>query len=398
MDRLRYLILMLAAIVVMAGPAAAAAHAEGEPQPPAVGARSALLVDADNGQVLFSQNPDQRLPMASTTKIMTALIIIEETDDLTVPVTISQRAAEVGESSIYLTAGEQMMVGDLLKGLLVQSGNDAAVALAEFNAGSVEAFVDKMNARAAGLGMTGTHFVNPHGLDDPEHYTTATDFITLAREFRKHEELMRIVACSEEWIPDHGQPDARYLVNHNHLLDIYPVINGIKTGYTDAAGQCIIISAEDKGVNLLLAYLGAESYSQRNQEVIDLVAYGMSLYREETIIEQGGEYAEVGVPYSRDRHLRLVAEEGRVGQVFYDHQVEHRLIVPEEVVLPVRKGDKVGLVSAYEGEVFLGSAYLLATEDIGQVSWTDKVSYYLDSVLGLVTMVSLAALKEVSAL
>lgn len=393
----KVIVIVLMAAVLVTALAAPPASAEEAPPPPQIGAKSALLINADNGQVLFSQNPDERLPMASTTKMMTALIIIEETDDLTIPVTISQQAVEVGESSIYLTAGEQMTVGDLLKGLLVQSGNDAATALAEFNAGSVGAFVDKMNARARELGMNDTHFVNPHGLDDPEHYTTASDYIILAQEFRKHEELMRIVACSEEWIPDHGVPDGRYLVNHNHLLDIYPVINGIKTGYTDAAGQCIIISAEDKGVHLLLAYLGASSYAQRNQEVIDLVAYGLSLYHEETVIEQGGDYAEVGIPYTRDRRLQLVAESGQVGPVFQDHQLEYKLIIPDEVVLPVRKGDRVGIVSAYEDGVFVGSSYLLAAEDIDDVGWSGKVSFYLESVLGLVSSVSLASLKEVFA-
>lgn len=394
MNYKRYPIILLIAVCA-AALAVTPAVAEEAPPPPAIGARSVLLVNADNGQVLFSQNPDQQLPMASTTKIMTALIIIEDTDDLTQTVTISQRAAEVGESSVWLTAGEQLTVEELLKAMLIQSGNDAAAALAEFNAGSIEAFADKMNARAAELGMASTHFVNPHGLDDPEHYTTASDFIILAQEFREHPELMRIVACSEEWIPDHGQPDARYLINHNHLLDIYPVINGIKTGYTDAAGQCIVTSAEDKGVNLLLAYLGAESYAQRNDEVIRLVDYGFSLYHEETVIEQGEEYATVGIPYNGDHRLALVAETGRSGQVFYSSEVERRLMVPDEVVLPVRKGDRVGLVSAYENGVFVGSSYLVATEDLETVSWTGKISHYFGAIFGTMSVASLAFSREV---
>ncbi|MHB1381252.1 MAG: D-alanyl-D-alanine carboxypeptidase family protein [Thermoleophilia bacterium] len=395
MNYRKYLKTILLMAVCFAALAAAPAAAEEAPTPPVIGARSVLLVNADNGQVLFSQNPDQMLPMASTTKIMTALIIIEDIEDLQQPVTVSQRAAEVGESSVWLTAGEQLTVEELLKAMLIQSGNDAAAALAEFDAGSIEAFAGKMNARAAELGMESTHFVNPHGLDDPEHYTTASDFIILAQEFRKHPELMRIVACSEEWIPDHGQPDARYLINHNHLLDIYPVINGIKTGFTDAAGQCIVTSAEDKGVNLLLAYLGAESYAQRNDEVISLVDYGFSLYREETVIGQGEEYATVGIPYDGEHRLSLVAEEGRSGQVFYSSEVEYRLMVPAEVVLPVRKGDRVGLVSAYESGVFVGSSYLLATEDVEAVSWTDKVSHYFGMILGTMSVVSLAFFREV---
>lgn len=397
MSRKRYLNLFLILMMVALLAHAPAALAEDPPAPPAIGARSALLINADNGQVLFSQNPDERLPMASTTKMMTALIIAEETSDMNALVTTSQRAAEVGESSIWLTAGEQLSVHEMLMGMLIQSGNDAATALAEYNAGSVEAFVEKMNGRAAELGMTGTHFTNPHGLDEPGHYTTASDFIILARQFSRHPELLEIVKCPDATIPKAGEPAGRLLINHNHLLDIYPVINGIKTGYTDAAGQCIIISASNNGVNLLLAYLGADSLARRNEEVIALVDYGFGLYHEETVIEQGGEYAYVGIPYNRDGQLRLVAQEGMTGQVFYSHSVDHRTIVPEEVVLPVRKGDKVGLVSAYEGDTFLGSTYLVATEDIPEVSWTGKIGFYLESVFGFLSVTSIGFLREVLA-
>src|SRR5665811_2473347 len=178
-----FLLLMIAPIAV----------AQEFPVPPAVTAGSVVMINADTGQVLYSVNPDERRAMASTTKMMTALLIIENCKDLNAVVATSQRAAEVGESSIFLQTGETLTVYEMLNGMLIQSGNDAATALAEYEAGTVEAFADQMNIKAAQLGMTHTHFTNPHGLDDPNHYTTAADFAKLGRELMKYPQICEIV-------------------------------------------------------------------------------------------------------------------------------------------------------------------------------------------------------------
>lgn len=373
---LSFLISLLVFMCMVATPGDAAG-----PAPPPVGARAAVLINADNGDVIFSQNPDERLPMASTTKIMTALIIIESGHDPGAMVTVSQRAAEVGESSIWLQAGESLTVQELLTGMLVQSGNDAAAALAEFDAGSVEAFVDKMNQRAAELGMTNTHFTNPHGLDDPDHFTSAADFARLGMEFMKHAGLRDIVRMQEASIPWPGQPQGRTLVNHNHLLGLYPSVNGIKTGYTDAAGQCIVVSASERDINLVVAYLGAGSTAQRNQEVTDLLGYGFASYQAKAVVTAGQQYASIDIPYNDERQLSLVADRDLVAQLHYQDNVEYRLVLPEEPRLPVGAGDPVGIVEAYNGDARLGEAFLLATEDVGEPGFGSRLKHYLLQLL-----------------
>ncbi|MFA5802024.1 MAG: D-alanyl-D-alanine carboxypeptidase family protein [Thermoleophilia bacterium] len=363
------------------------ALADDGPPPPGVSARAVVLINADTGQVLYSLNPDEPMAMASTTKMMTALLTMENVKDLNAMVTTSQRAAEVGESSVWLTAGETLTVQEMLTGMLVQSGNDAATALAEYQSGTVEAFVDKMNKRAAELGMKNTHFANPHGLDDPAHYTSAADFARLGTEVMKFPLIREIVKSPYATIPWTGQPFGRSLTNHNHLLEQNPYINGIKTGYTDNAGQCIVISASENGVNLVLAYLGGLSLSQRDSEVVSLVRYGFDSYQQRTVIEQGTRYASIDIPFEWGRKMELASADNLVKTVYVKDNVVHQLTLPEEVELPLHKGDKIGIVEAYDGGRLLGSSYLLATEDVPEPGYRERVTYYIHSVFNLVLSV-----------
>ena len=292
MKRVLPALLLLIVLLFVLAPLASAQEAQALPP---VSARSVVMLNADTGQVILSINPDERLAMASTTKMMTALLIIENCKDLNAQVTASQRAAEVGESSIFLVAGESLTVREMLYGMLIQSGNDAATALAEFEAGSVEVFDEQMNQRATRLGMTNSHFTNPHGLDDPNHYTSAADFARLGRELMKHQEIRDIVKLPEFTISWPGQPWPRVLINHNHLLEQYSFINGIKTGYTDAAGQCIVISASENGVNLIISYMGGPSLGQRDSEIVSLARYGFDSYRQQMVIAQGTELSLIHI-------------------------------------------------------------------------------------------------------
>ena len=363
---------------------ASSALADGSPSPPGVSAKAVVLINADTGQFLYGLNPDEPLPMASTTKMMTALLTMENCKDLNGMVTTSQRAVEVGESSIGLTTGEKLTVKEMLTGMLVQSGNDAATALAEYQSGTVEAFVDKMNKRAAELGMKNTHFANPHGLDDPAHYTSAADFVRLGTELMKFPLICEIVKSPNATIPWTGQPFGRSLTNHNHLLEQYPFINGIKTGYTDNAGQCIVISASENGVNLILAYLGGPSLSQRDSEVVSLVRFGFDSYQQRTVIEQGTRYASIDIPFEWGKKMELASAEDLARTVYVKDNVVHQLTLPEGVELPLHKGDKIGIVEAYDGGRLLGSSYLIATEDIPEPGYRDRITYYMHSVFNLV--------------
>ncbi len=216
---------------------------------PPLTARAALLADAQTGEILLSYNADQPLPPASTTKIMTALITLERAnpDDMVeVPA-----AALIGNASMGLVAGERLTVRDLLYGLLMVSGNDAAMALAYHVGGSPEAFVEMMNRRAAEMGLANTHFVNPHGLDAPEHLISAADLLVIAREAMRYELFRQIVATPRARVA------GRLLINRNELLTTYPGADGIKTGTTDAAGQCLVASATRGGRQAIAIVLGS---------------------------------------------------------------------------------------------------------------------------------------------
>lgn len=243
-----------------------------------------MLLNADDGRILYSLNPDARLPMGSTTKMMTALIVVEDHvekhNDLNAMVTASRRAAALsssaGDSSINLQEGESLTLEQMLYGMLLPSGDDAAVALAEYDAGSVEAFADKMNQKAQELGLRNTHYTNPHGLDAPEHYTSALDNAKLGTEVMKHAEIRKIVDTYQYTIP--GIQRHRHLVNTNDLLSSVPYINGIKTGSTPAAGECIVISANKNGVHLIFSYLGGPTVARRDRDVMKMLAYGFAQY------------------------------------------------------------------------------------------------------------------------
>lgn len=374
--RLLLLLAGLAAFLALAAPA----WAGDLPAPPANAAKGVFMFNPNDGKVLFSQNPDMELPMASTTKMMTALLIIEDGHNMNDKVTCSQRCATIGESSIYLQQGESLTVEQMLNGLLIPSGNDAAIALAEYDAGSVEAFVAKMNKRAAELGMTHTHFVTPHGLDEPGHYTTARDFAILGAEVMKHQKLREIVKRAEYNIPGYGSPDGRTLINTNHMLK-YPYVDGIKTGYTDNAQECIVISAEQNGVSLIITYLGGPTLAQRDQDIYNLIQYGFASYANRTVVQAGKEYASIPVPYSRDRKLSLVADGNLSKQVYLKDSVDYRLVLPHELALPIKKGDKVGLVEAYDGDQMLGSVYLVAAGNVAAPDLMARAGYYISSML-----------------
>lgn len=225
-------------------------------QLPAVAAKAVILADVDSGQVLLEHNARQRLPMASTTKIMTALLALEHgnLDDV---VTVPAEALAVGESSMFLQAGEQLTLRDLLYGLLMVSGNDAALTIAGHIAGSEAAFVQMMNDRAAALGMTDTRFANPHGLDAPNHYASAADMYRLARAALAYPEFATIVSTPQHTVPGHT------LVNKNELLALYDGADGIKTGTTDLAGECLVGSVSRNGHRVLAVILGS---SQRYED------------------------------------------------------------------------------------------------------------------------------------
>lgn len=248
-----------------------------------VSARGAVLLEAETGEVVFGQNQNARLPMASTTKIMTALVALESLPVDTV-VKITPSSVGVEGSSIYLTEGETLTLEQLLYALLLESANDAATAIAIAVAGSVEAFSEKMNLRAASLGLTDTHFVNPHGLDAEEHYTTAFELAIITREALQNPLFREICATERKVIPLRGEEGARLLINHNKLLTSYEGCIGVKTGYTKKTGRCLVSAAEREGVTLIAVTLNAPDDWRDHTAMLD---YGFGLYESVTLCEEG---------------------------------------------------------------------------------------------------------------
>lgn len=233
-----------------------------------VSARAAILMEETSGTVLFEKAADLRLPMASTTKIMTALVALENASPDLIVSTPKEAVGTEG-SSIYLFEGEALTLMDLVWALLLASANDAAVAIAHGVAGGIEPFAALMNQKAAELGLKNTHFVNPHGLDNDEHYTTARDLATIARAALANPTIRKITATKKKTIPHNGTDGVRLLVNHNKLLRMYEGTIGVKTGFTKRSGRCLVSAAERDGLSLIAVTLDAPSDWNDHRNLLD---------------------------------------------------------------------------------------------------------------------------------
>ncbi|MBA1337084.1 MAG: D-alanyl-D-alanine carboxypeptidase [Firmicutes bacterium] len=329
-------------------------------------AKSAILIDVVSGRVLYSKNEKERLPMASTTKIMTAITAIENgrLDDV---VTASFRAQNTGGSSIYLQAGERLSLEDLLYGLMLESGNDAAVAIAEHIGGSIEGFSRMMNEKAAEIGAFNSSFANPHGLDNREHYTTAEDLGKIASYALRNETFSTIVSTKQKKIPWWGRSYNRILTNKNKLLWNLEGGDGVKTGYTGNAGRCLVSSATRDGWQLAGVVLNC---GPMWEESINMLEYGFSTYKPVTYYEQGQFVKTVAVANGKKDRVRLVTD--RLVRIPLTEEEEEKVIVVEEwediLRAPVKEGQTAGSVRVeLEGKV-LFRANLICQESIKEKS------------------------------
>ena len=356
----------------MAGPGGApgglprAEAAEGAPErPPAADARAAILIDAATGQVLFEHNADESMPMASTTKIMTALLAIER-GDLHQVITTSERAFGVEGSSLYLALGEQRTLEELLYGLMLQSGNDAAVAIAEGVAGSVETFVDWMNQRARDLGLEHTHFADPHGLASRDHYTSARDLATLARVAMANPTFRRIVGTREYRMPWPEKQSERVLYNHNRFLWRYEGATGVKNGYTSAARGALVASARRDGVELIGVLLGAHPTGMY-RDMAALMDWGFARFRPLELVRAGEAVGRVPVEGGQEAAVGAVAAYGARWLVPRD---EPAPAVHKDVELeaglraPLAKGARVGTLVVRVGDQVVDRIPLLSDRGV----------------------------------
>ncbi len=305
--------------------------------PPKVDANAYLVANAKSGEILAGANEDDRVQIASITKLMTALVVLEHAkpgDE----VRVNARSSSVGESSIHLQAGERLTVRDLLAAALIQSANDSAFALAAHVGGSVPAFVEMMNAKAAELGLDDTHFVRPDGLDVPGHYSSADDVVKLAEAAMEKPLIRKLVRKRTE-----GIAGGRTLHTWNDLLGRYQGMYGVKTGHTDDAGWCEVAVAKRDGTVIYAVVLGSPQRKQRNRDLTKLLDWGFDQYGRRQVIDPARTYASAEIPFGDDM-LELVPAKGASAVLPLDRPLVETVVAPAMVELPVRKGQKLGEV------------------------------------------------------
>lgn len=308
--------------------------------------KAALVYDRTYGKILYEKNIDEKLPNASTTKILTAIVAYENAnmDDM---VTVSQKAAGTGGSTINLRKGNKVLLGDLMKGLLICSGNDAAVAIAEHVGGSVEEFCNMMNQKARELGANDTNFLTPHGLDKEGHYTTARNLMIFADYLLNISYLAEIVNMQTATIKIDDY--TKSLRTTNEMLGIYENADGLKTGFTNKAGRCLVTSITQDGRQLITIVLGCDTKKQRTKETIQLINYGYSEYEVVDIYEKMRKNIEISIEKTAVKEYEIsisgkkmmLLEKNKNGNLTYKYNINKKLVAP------IEKGEKIGEIEVY---------------------------------------------------
>jgi D-alanyl-D-alanine carboxypeptidase (penicillin-binding protein 5/6) len=339
-------------------------------------AETAILMERDTGEVLFDKNADEQLPPASMTKVMTLLIIMEELENGNLSydetIRISERAASMGGSQIFLEEGEEMTVEDLLKGVAVASGNDASVALAERIAGSEEAFVKKMNEKVDELDLKNTKFKNSTGLPAEEHYSTSYDMAIIAKELLKYETITDYTSIYEDYLRK-GEENEFWLVNTNKLVRFYPGVDGLKTGFTNEAKYCLTATAEKNDMRLITVVMGAETTKERNAAVSQMLDYAFNHFETKKLFDKGEKITNLQLLKAEDKDIEIVASESistlhTKGESTED--IKTKVEVNPDVSAPLQKGDEIGTLYVIKGEDILSESGLTVNHDI------EKASYY----------------------
>lgn len=338
-------------------------------------AKSAILMDADTGTIIYEKKSHEKLPPASITKIMTMLLTMEAIDKgtlkLTDKVTTSEYAASMGGSQIFLEPGEQMTVDELLKGIAMASGNDASVAIAEKIAGSEKAFVKLMNQRAAELGMKDTQFKNCNGLPVENHYSSAHDIAIMSRELLKYSEVTKYTGAYQDYLRQNTQKPF-WLVNTNKLVRFYSGADGLKTGYTSEAKFCLAATAQRDGLRLISVVLGEPNTKIRNSEVSAMFDHGFSQYALLPIYKAGEVIGKVKIQKGQSSLLELSAARQLnvlVNKGATPGSITHKLEVPEKLAAPIKKGQSIGKLIVYQEGKAITEFELKSPTDIVKAGW-----------------------------
>lgn len=337
-------------------------------------ATNGLLMEISTGEILYEKGRDERVAVASMTKMVAQIIILEQIEkgNLTwdEKVTVSKNAADMGGSQIYLEVGEEMTIRDLMKGITMASANDATVAMAERIAGTEKKFVDMMNNKVKELGLKNTHFVNSTGLDEDNHYSSSYDMAIIAKELLKYEDILKFSSIYEDYLRV-DTPNKFWLVNTNKLVRLYEGADGLKTGFTDNAGYCMAVTAKRGNMRLLAITLGEKSGKVRNNETMKLLDYGFNNYKINLIkskndvvdkikIDKGNKEFVNVVPIKDVSILLKVSDRAKR----YDTDVKI-----EKVKYPLQKGDVVGKILIKDGEKVIDNVDLIVNEQVKKINF-----------------------------
>ena len=320
-------------------------------------AKNGILIEVDTGTIIYEKNKDEKVSVASLTKMMGLILIFERLENGTLKyddkVTASLNASGMGGSQIWLETGEVMTVDELLKGIIMASANDGIVAMAEKVGGTESNFVQMMNDKAQTMGLKNTHFVNSTGLDEKDHYSSAYDLAMIARELIKFEDVFKYTTNYEDYL--RANTDRKFwLVNTNKLLRTYSGTDGLKTGMTDDAGYCMAVTAKRNGMRLLAIVLGEKEGKVRNSETASLLDYGFNLYKVTTLKNKGDVVGEIQVDKANVDKIKVIVNENvtilqKQGDIEKEYKCEVEL---GNIKLPLKKGDIIGkLLVRNEGEI-----------------------------------------------
>ncbi len=350
-------------------------------------AKSAIMIEASTGEILFQKNKDEKLAPASMTKMMSMLLIMEEIESGNLKwdeeVTASERASSMGGSQIFLKAGEKMTVTDLLKGVAIASGNDAVVALAERISGSEEAFVKRMNTRGKDLGLKNTNFVNATGLTADNHYSSAYDMSLIAKELVKHEKVLEFTSTYEDYLrKDTKSPF--WLVNTNRLVRFKEGVDGLKTGFTDEAGYCLTATMKKDGMRLITVVMKEENTNKRSADTTKMLDYGFNVYMVQTILDEKTTIEKREVELGKKLTTEIIPKENitilnkksdEIKNITYKTKIGN-------ITAPVKKGDIVGSIDILEDNKIISTIYATVKEDIEKAS---IITIYLRNIKDIIS-------------
>ena len=352
-----------------------------------VSSKSAILMDIGSGQILYEKNAHDKLPPASVTKVMTMLLICEALDSgkitLNDSVQISENAASMGGSQIFLEPGEVQKVDTLLKGIAVASANDGCVAMAEYIAGSIERFVDMMNAKAKELNMKDTNFVNTNGLPVDNHYTSAHDIALMSRELLKHDVIHKYLTTWMDQVVVGKKQATVGLANTNKLIKHYQGATGVKTGFTQQAKYCLSASAKRGDTHLVAVTLGGETSPDRFKDATSLLNFGFANYESVKLCSKDDKIGTINLDKADEQKINLVAKDDlsvlvkKGGNKDFTRKVK----LNKNPILPIKKGTSLGYIEVYQGKTLVGKVDLVNTKDIQKASYLQMLQRVIDEML-----------------